>query len=109
MDALVALLHEDATLAMPPVPQWLKGAREIGISLAAMVLRPGSSGTFRLLPTHASGLPAFATYRRDDNSRRWQAQSIQLLEVVDGQIVSVVAFLDDSLFVPFGLPTGIPA
>jgi RNA polymerase sigma-70 factor (ECF subfamily) len=105
VDALVSLLREDATLAMPPLPQWLQGAREIGASLAAMVLVPGSSGAFRLVPTRANGLPAFAAYRREDARGDCQALSIQVVEVVDERIASIVAFLDTALFAPFGLPT----
>jgi RNA polymerase sigma-70 factor (ECF subfamily) len=104
VDALVALLRDDATLAMPPLPQWIQGAREIGASLAAMVLMPGSSGAYRLVPTRANGLPAFAAYSRDDVTAEWQPLSIQAVEVRDGQIASIVAFLDTSLFAPFGLP-----
>jgi RNA polymerase sigma-70 factor (ECF subfamily) len=105
VNALVSLLREDATLAMPPLPQWLRGAREIGASLAEMILVPGASGAFRLVPTRANGLPAFGAYRREEITGEWQALSIQLVEVLDGRIASMVAFLDTSLFAPFGLPT----
>ena len=105
VDALVSLLREDATLAMPPLPQWLQGARDIGRSLSAMVLVPGSSGAFRLTQTRANGLPAFAAYRREGSSGECQAFSIHVVDVVDGRIASIVAFLDTSLFGPFGLAT----
>jgi RNA polymerase sigma-70 factor (ECF subfamily) len=104
VDALVSLLREDATLAMPPLPQWLQGAQEIGTSLAAMLLVPGSRGAFRLVPMGANGLPAFAAYHREEITGGWQALSIQVVEVLDGRIASIVAFLDTSLFGPFGLP-----
>jgi RNA polymerase sigma-70 factor, ECF subfamily len=102
--ALVSLLREDARLVMPPLPQWVQGAREIGTSLAAMVLVAGSGGAFRLVPTRANGLPAFATYRRDDASGVYRALSIQVIEMSGDRIASIFAFLDASLFEPFGLP-----
>jgi len=102
---LVSLLRDDATLAMPPLPQWVRGAMEIGASLGGMVFTPGSSGAFRLVPTRANELPAFATYKRDENTGELQSLSIQLIETADEQIVSIVAFLDASLFAPFGLPS----
>jgi RNA polymerase sigma-70 factor (ECF subfamily) len=105
VDALVSLLRDDATLAMPPLPQWIQGAQEIGRSLASMVLVPGSSAAYRLVATHANGMPAFATYRRDDVAGEWHPLSIQVVEVRDGQVASIVAFLDASLFAPFGLST----
>ena len=102
--ALVALLREDAILAMPPFPSWHRGPAEIGASLAGMVLVPGSAGRFRLRPTRASGQPALATYRRDDETGSYQASSIQLLYLAGDRISAIVAFLDPSLFPLFGLP-----
>jgi RNA polymerase sigma-70 factor (ECF subfamily) len=101
---LVSLLREDATLVMPPLPQWVQGAREIGASLAAMILTPGSSGVFRLVPTSANGLPAFAIYQRDAATGEHRALSIQVVEIVDERVASISAFLDPSLFDLFGLP-----
>jgi RNA polymerase sigma-70 factor (ECF subfamily) len=104
VDALVLLLREDATFAMPPLPEWLQGAQEIGKSVAAMLLVPGSSGTLRLVAIRANGRPGFATYRRSDVTGEWQAMSLQVVEILDGRIASVIAFLDTSLFAPFELP-----
>lgn len=109
VDALVALLREDATLDMPPLPGWVHGAQAIGASLGSMVFTPGSSGAFRMVPTRANGLPAFAMYRRDETGGGYAASSIQLVRVVDGRIAAIVAFLDPSLFGPFGLPAALPA
>jgi RNA polymerase sigma-70 factor (ECF subfamily) len=60
MDALVALLHEDATLSMPPYDLWLRGREEI----RAWNLGTGSGcrGS-KLVPIMANGMPAFAQYR----------------------------------------------
>jgi RNA polymerase sigma-70 factor (ECF subfamily) len=102
--ALVALLREDATLVMPPLPDWIRGAAEIGASLTNMVLVPGTAGRYRLVPTRANGLPALATYRRDDAGGAHRATSIQIFEIRDGRIATITAFLDGSLFPLFGLP-----
>jgi RNA polymerase sigma-70 factor (ECF subfamily) len=56
------------------------------------------------VPTRANGLPALATYRRDDTSGKHRATSIQIFEIAHGQIATITAFLDASLFSLFGLP-----
>jgi RNA polymerase sigma-70 factor (ECF subfamily) len=89
---------------MPPLPDWICGAGEIGASLANMVLVPGSAGRYRLVPTRANGLPALATYRLDDASGDHRATSIQIFEIRNGRIATITAFLDASLFPLFQLP-----
>src|SRR5207245_2881006 len=63
IDALVALLHQDAVQSMPPFAMWLRGAANIG----AWMVQPGPSGCrgSRLLSTSANGSPAFGQYRPD--------------------------------------------
>ena len=100
--ALVSLLHEEATLAMPPIPVWLQGAAALEASMAAMVFASTSPGTFRLLPTEANGVPALALYRRDETGA-FQPYAIQIATGTD-RIESIVAFLDTSLFPRLGLP-----
>jgi len=95
VSALVALLHEDATLQMPPLPAWLHGAKEIGESIGAMVFTPGTRGAFKLVPTEANGLPAFAAYAGG------KPLSIQVIEVRGDRIHAITAFGDPSLFPHF--------
>lgn len=104
--ALVALMHEDATLSMPPLPDWLQGTAAIGASLQGMVLTPEARGRFRLVPTRANGLLAVAAYALGE-SGDWAPSAIHLLELADGRIQSMTAFLDPSLFKPFGLPSAL--
>jgi RNA polymerase sigma-70 factor (ECF subfamily) len=101
---LVSLLHEDATLVMPPIPTWIAGARSIGDAIGAMVFGPAGAGAFRMVRTEANGRPALATYQRDRETGELRASSIHVLEVHDGRITSIDAFLDGSLFPRFGLP-----
>ena len=96
--ALVALLRDDATLAMPPIREWLRGASAIGASIEAMVFGPAGPGAFRLVPTEANGLPAFAAYAGG------QPLAIHVLELAGGRIASITAFLSPGLFARFGLP-----
>src|SRR5207247_1171873 len=52
---LVALLHEDATLAMPPIPVWLQGAAHLEASMRAMVFSSAKPGEFSAVETRANG------------------------------------------------------
>jgi RNA polymerase sigma-70 factor (ECF subfamily) len=101
MDSLVKLLHEDATMSMPPYALWLQGAADI---VAWNDGGPGSKcrGS-RLLPITANGAPGFAQYRLgpDGVHRAW---SLQVLDISDGRISAINCFLDTKLFTLFDLP-----
>ena len=102
MEALVALLHEDAVLSMPPYDLWLRGREE----LLAWFVGPGAEceGS-RLLPIRANGLPGFGQYRPSGPGGRHEAWALQILEISEGRVVGFNAFLDTAMLFPlFGLP-----
>jgi RNA polymerase sigma-70 factor, ECF subfamily len=101
IEALVALLRDDATLSMPPYTLWLRGPGAIRSWLLGRGI--GCQGS-RLVPTNASGLPAFGQYRlgSDGVHRPW---SLTVLELSGSHIAAWNAFLDtDKLFPLFELP-----
>lgn len=100
VDGLTALLHEDATLSMPPFTMWLQGPETIGRWLAGPGL--GCKGS-RLVPTLACGQPAFGQYRLGpDGHFPW---ALIVLDLSGDRITEWVAFLDtEALFPRFGLP-----
>src|SRR5262249_55109138 len=59
LDNLVALLKEDATYTMPPLPQWYAGRQAIRTFFDWAWK---AYGGFRLVPTAANRQPAFAAY-----------------------------------------------
>ncbi|MGW5671102.1 sigma-70 family RNA polymerase sigma factor [Micromonospora sp. NPDC003776] len=101
IDALVALLREDAVQSMPPYAMWLRGAADIGRWLAG----PGAGcrGS-RLVRIAANGGTALAQYRPDPAGGGHHAFSIQLLDAVDGRIARLTHFLEPGLFPRFALP-----
>jgi RNA polymerase sigma-70 factor, ECF subfamily len=105
IDAIVRLLHEDATQHMPPYEMWLRGAGDIG----TWMLGPGSGcrGSV-LLRAEANGAPAFAQYRPGDDGGR-EPWALHVLEVEDGRIIHITSFLDldTGLFVRLGLPARV--
>jgi RNA polymerase sigma-70 factor (ECF subfamily) len=101
VDALVRLLHEDATLSMPPYRLWLRGHESIRRWLLGRGMDCRGS---RLVPTWASGSPAFGQYRR---SGPW---AIVVLELRGERIAAMNSFLDvEKLFPRFGLAREQPA
>ena len=107
LDALTALLHEDATQSMPPFDLWLRGHAEIrGWLLGPGIKCRGS----RLVPVVANGSPAFGQYRRAADGQGHEPWALQVLEIAGGRIVAMNAFLDtDRLFPLFGLPPRLQA
>ena len=101
LDSLTALLHEDATLSMPPYELWLEGPAEIRGWLLGHGI--GCRGS-RLVATVANGSPAFGQYRpsADGGYEPW---ALQVIEVSAGRITGINSFLDTAnLFPLFGLP-----
>lgn len=107
IDALTQLLHEDATLSMPPYSLWLRGHADIrGWLLGRGVECRGS----RLLPCSACGSPAFGQYRRDPQTGDHTPWSLLVLELRGQHIAGLVHFLDtQTLFPRFELPPRLPA
>ena len=102
VDALVALLHDDAIVAMPPFELWLQGLAAIRTFLAGM---QEEGGRDLAIATRANGGPAAAIYR-PDRSGALQPYAIVVLEVRGDRIAAIHAFQDTSLFSAFGLAPG---
>ena len=99
VEALTKLLHEEATLSMPPYELWLQGLESISAWLLSFGL--GCRGSI-LLPVEAcGGTPAFAQYRR---MGEWPWALI-MLDVDNDRITAMTSYLDvETLFPRFGLP-----
>jgi RNA polymerase sigma-70 factor (ECF subfamily) len=104
---LVSVLHADATLAMPPVPTWFRGAPAIAAFFGAS-WGPAGAGRFRLIATRANGCPAFAFYERQADGT-FAAFSLQVLDVRDGLVVALDTFMDPRLVARVGLPPVLAA
>ena len=61
IDGIVALLADDALMAMPPEPLYVAGAEAVGSFFATAPL-DGRLDRIRLVPTAANGQPALAAY-----------------------------------------------
>jgi RNA polymerase sigma-70 factor (ECF subfamily) len=101
LDALTALLHEDATWNMPPFELWLQTHDDI----RKWCLGPGiGCRGSRLVPTVANGSPAFGQYKPSPGGG-FEPWSLQVLEISAGRISGITFFLDtQTLFPLFGLP-----
>jgi RNA polymerase sigma-70 factor (ECF subfamily) len=108
MDALTALIQEDARQSMPPFDLWLKGREDI----LRWWVGPGAGcrGS-RVIPTvAANGSPAFGQYKPSDSGSGYDPWALQVLEISDGRIVEFTFFLDtERVFPLFGLPLRLEA
>jgi len=108
IDALIALLKQDATFPMPPTPSWYRGRKSIRAFIASTILAGDARGRFRLLPTRANGQPAFGWYQRDE-SGVYRAFAIHVL-TFDGKLIAdATTFPNAALFPKFGLPLEVKA
>lgn len=103
MDALTALLHEDATWTMPPYALWLQTHEDI----RRWCLGPGiGCRGSRLVPTEANGAPAFGHYKPAGAGGGHEPWSLQVLDVSGERIGGITFFLDTARWFPlFGLPS----
>jgi RNA polymerase sigma-70 factor (ECF subfamily) len=94
--SLVELLHEDASISMPPYSMWLQGKQDLNDWYLGFGI--GCRGS-RLVQV---GDTVFGQYRVDPEGGHapW---SLQVIELSGGRIQHVHHFLDTALFRRFGL------
>jgi RNA polymerase sigma-70 factor (ECF subfamily) len=108
IDALTAVIREDATQSMPPYDLWLTGRDDIfawwfgpGIECAGSRVVPAMS---------ANGSPTFGQYKPSPTGSGFEPWALQVLEVSGGRIVEMTFFLDTATLFPlFGLPARLEA
>jgi RNA polymerase sigma-70 factor, ECF subfamily len=101
IDAVVAMLTEDARITMPPIPTWYRGRTAVAAFLAERVL---GDKPRRLLPVRANGVPAFGQYMWDAAKGRLIPHGIIVLTLRGAEIEELTAFLTPTAFAQFGLP-----
>ena len=105
IEALVALLRDDAIVSMPPIPGWLRGRAAIGQHWHS---RGSACRGSRLRLTRANGLHALGAYRPGPAGDH-HAFGITVLDIAGGRITALHAFLEPRLFPLFALPDRLPA
>jgi RNA polymerase sigma-70 factor (ECF subfamily) len=100
VDAVVAMLAQDATFSMPPQAEWFHGREAI----AAFLPRGPLAMRRRFLPARANAQPAFGTYRWVAAEERFVANAIHVLTLRGSAIADVTCFLTPAVFPAFGLP-----
>jgi RNA polymerase sigma-70 factor, ECF subfamily len=102
MKALIALLHEDAVMTMPPFELWLRGNSDICSFM--MEPTPSLCAGSMLVPVRANGVQAWGQYKPDPDGGHapW---GLHVHQVSDGKFSRLTFFLDaKALFPLFGLP-----
>jgi RNA polymerase sigma-70 factor (ECF subfamily) len=103
---LVELFTAEAIWEMPPYLGWYQGAADI-VTLIHQQCPAESGGDMRLLPLVANGQLGAAMYMRAGDMH--VPFQLHVLDVHGEKVSHVVAFLDDTLFTKFGLPSSLPA
>ena len=103
VDAIIAMMTEDAWLTMPPLPLEYQG-RELASRFLTAVWRDRG---YRLIATRANGQPAFGFYVRDPRAKVAHANGLLVLTLAGSQISALTRF-DNSVLPRFGLPRTLP-
>lgn len=105
-DALVALLTEDVTWSMPPLPHWYRGRHAVMDFARAVPL--GSCGAWRYRAVEANGQLAVAAWLDPVGSGVHEGWAVNVLRLRDEGIAEVTSFIGREHFVAFGLPASLP-
>ncbi|RAG86355.1 RNA polymerase subunit sigma-70 [Streptacidiphilus pinicola] len=101
-DALVALLTEDVTWSMPPLPHWYQGMDAVRDFAVEVPITRCPSWRHRVIS--ANGQPAVAFYLGPDPAGPHDGWAVAVLDLRDGLIAGITSFLDPAQFGRFGLP-----
>jgi RNA polymerase sigma-70 factor, ECF subfamily len=89
VDAILAMLAEDATFSMPPLPTWYRGR----VAIAAFLTRFALQTRWRLLPAHANGQLAFGCYAWDADQESYTALTLDVLTLESTHVTQVTSFV----------------
>jgi RNA polymerase sigma-70 factor (ECF subfamily) len=107
IDAIVALLTDDAWIRMPPEPQEYQGRSAIAAFFRSRPIWRGGNG-LRLVATRANGQPAFGYYVLDPHADVARFGGVIVLTVEGDGITEVTRFGDTGVLPYFGLPRTLP-
>lgn len=105
--AMVALLHEEVVLAMPPSPTWFAGRAATASFMRGYVVPRARMQPLRLIRTGANGRTAFAVYRAQQGA--FELEAIQVVGARSGAIVAIDHCLMPEVFELFELPRTLTA
>jgi RNA polymerase sigma-70 factor (ECF subfamily) len=121
VDAVLALLTEEAAWSMPPMTTWYRGREAIVDFLNDHAL----TERWRHLPTRVNGQAAVACYAWDAGKACHVAGVLDVLTLQGGRVAEITAFVTSELhlrygfegtpfvtseiFAAFGLPEELPA
>jgi RNA polymerase sigma-70 factor (ECF subfamily) len=105
LDGVIALLTEDVSFTMPPLPFEYIGTQDVARFLDTLVFRP--EHTIRLIPTRANYQPAFGFYIDDRNAGVARTIGLLVLTLAGSRIAAITRF-EPSVLHPFGLPRTLP-
>ncbi|HKH17954.1 MAG TPA: sigma-70 family RNA polymerase sigma factor [Solirubrobacteraceae bacterium] len=113
VEAVVAMLAEDATITMPPMATWFRGDG-VAVFLAewafsGRVYDAEGDRRVRVVQARANGQPAIGTYAWDERAGAFLPTVLQVLTFAGGRISEITGFVDPSAFPRFGLPDSLPA
>ncbi len=103
VEGMLALLTEDATWSMPPMPTWFRGHGAIAAFLARAPFRV----QWRHRPARANGQLAVGCFAWDEATRAFRPYALDVLDLRGDRIASIVSFIDGERFPAFGLPSAI--
>jgi len=89
VDAILAMLAEDATFSMPPLPTWYRGRDAIAVYLkrSALTVR------WRLLPARSNGQLAFANYGWQSEKGAYTPLSLDVLTLEGTEAAEITVFV----------------
>lgn len=105
VDALVALLTDDAVMTMPPERMRVSGARAIGHFFGSVPL-DGRLDEIRLLPTATNRQPALAAYALSGDGIH-SPYGLMVMDVDRDKVAGIVGFPDPWLFEQLELPMAL--
>jgi RNA polymerase sigma-70 factor, ECF subfamily len=89
VDAILAMLADDATFTMPPLPTWYRGHDAIRAFLTRFALQD----RWRVLPTSANGQLAFAAYAWEGEQQVYAPLSLDVLTLHGALATEVTSFV----------------